>query len=193
MMRIKRVRHKNLTCYLRFLLIIASGISIFLIHGCTVEPEITSHSSNSSISWLQQDGRFMTDDAARAQAEIPFPLRLPTFFPPDEKVSLPLIEGPIRQSAENARIEVSIKYCLQPSNGTIVIREYNKPALPPDPQDEPDYKYMEIGGKEAVKWEGKEGVVYYFNLDGIYFIIEIDNLSPENSVRIVESIISQEK
>jgi hypothetical protein len=197
MIRGKKISQNKLSQYLRFLLLITLGVNIFLIQACVSGSGSTSSTSENSIYWIQQDNRFMTNDVNRAQAEIPFPLKLPIFFPSNEKVFLVQIEGPIRQIWESDKIDVSINYSLQPSRGAILIDECNRPILPPDPKVYPEYQYMEIGGKEVVKTEGNflfgKGVIYYFNLDGIYFVVEIDNLSSEDSVQIIESMISQTK
>jgi hypothetical protein len=180
---------------LRLILLIVLGFNVIFFQGCNDKTVDTSLSLGDSIIWVEQDNLFITNDVPRAQAEIPFPLRLPTFFPSDKNVSLPQIQGPLAQKRKGAEIDVSIKYALQPGWGGILIREYNHPRLPPDPEDQPEYKYIEIKGKEVVttkgNFSGGEGLVYYFNIDGIYFVVTIDNLPPEDTVRIVESIITQ--
>jgi hypothetical protein len=187
------------TC-LKLILIIILGFTTLLVQACVTKPVNTKFidprtTLANPIIWLEQDDFFTTNDAARAQAEIPFSLRLPTFFPSGENVSLPQIIGPLAQKSTSDKIDVKIQYFLRPSKGAIQIEEYNHPILPPGPKDIPDYKLMEIEGKEVVTTEGNffggEGLVYYFNINGIYFVVIIENLASEDKISIVKSIINQ--
>lgn len=189
----RRIFKNNSFWYVSIPLLLALMFNVLLIQSCGGEPETSPVTSTDTPIWMVQDSRFITNDVNRAQAEIPFPLRLPTIFPSTEEVTLPEIQGPIRNSSANNDIIVSVKYFLSPSKGAILIDEHNKPIVPEDPNINPKYKSVEIGGKEVIETEGEfgfgKGVIYYFNLNEIYYRVEIDNLSPENSVKIVESII----
>jgi len=169
-------------------------VSGFGLLSCGTNYGSISPDPTPTLTWMQQDSYFTTNDTVKAQAEIPFPLRLPTYFPPDQKVTLPHIQGTVDQTLQDD-IYVSIKYLLTPSRGAIQIEERNRPIIPGDPETDPRYEYTQIGGKELIKTEGNfamgKGVIYYFSLDGIYFRIEIDNLASEETVKIIESIIVQ--
>lgn len=98
---------------------------------------------------------------------------------------------------ESDEIHVFIKYRLLPSKGYLLIEERNKPLVPAGPIAKPEYEYVQIEGKEVIKTEGDfglgRGVKYSFNLNEIYFIVEIDGIASTDAVKIVESIIVQGK
>ena len=125
--------------FFRLLLLMAFCFSIFLYQGCNTKTGIdngstanTSPSATESPYWIEVQGRFYTNDITRAQAEIPIPILLPTYNPKHEYASLPMIDGPLRISSDDA-IEINIKYCLYLGNDITVhifITERNRPILP---------------------------------------------------------------
>jgi hypothetical protein len=174
----------------------------FLYYGCCPETGVDNTppaTENGSLYWMEVQGRFATNDLARAQAEIPFNIVLPTYIPDNrEDAPLPHIEGPFRISIDDNEAEVIIRYLLYLGNdvhGHIFITERNSVIVPPDPELNPGYEYLEMRGKRLVKMEGNfalgPGTIFYFNHDNIYFKIEVYNFSTEEAMKIVESLIQQ--
>ena len=148
---------------------------------------------------MEGQGQFCTNDLARAQAEIPFTILLPTYIPDERQDALlPQIEGPLRTSDDDNEVEVIVRYAVYLDSditGHIFIRERNSTLLPPDPELNPDYEYLDIRGKRLVKTEGNfplgSGIIFYFSHDNIYFVVETYNLSAEEALKVVESMIDQ--
>lgn len=178
----------------------------FLYHGCCAEtgvdntsPSTPPPAANGSIYWMEAQGRFCTNDLARAQAEIPFTILLPTYIPDKrEDAPLPQIEGPLRISSSDNEIEVIIRYLVYLGSdipGHVFITERNSPISLGDPELDPELELIEICGKQVVKTEGNfalgPGVWFSFNLDNIYFVVEVYNLPTEEAVKVVESLIEQ--
>ena len=79
--------------------------------------------------------------------------------------------------------------------GIITIFESNYPLLLGDPELNPENEYVEIGEKRLVKTEGNyslgPGVVFSFEQDSIYFLVELFNFPYDEAVKVVESMIRQ--
>ena len=164
---------------------------LVIFSGCSVQSE--------PLFWEEAYGQFYTNDLDRAQAEIPFTILLPTCIPGEQQDSLlPQIEGTLHTDDNEDEVEVIVRYVVYLSGditGHVFVTERNSPFLPPDPEFNPDYEYLEIGGKNLVRTEGNfplgPGIIYYFSHDPIYFFVETYNIPAEEAMKIVESMIEQ--
>ena len=187
-------------------LVLITLLVLFICCGCYTQTDSnnTSHSipsstANESLYWIEVQERFYTNDLARAQAAIPFPIVLPVYVPDHrEHATLPLINGPIPALSNGNNIDVYISYNLylgSDTTGMIMIEERNKPIIPEDPKLNPDYEYIEIIDKVLIKTEGNfapgPGSIFYFSHNNIYFVVEVYNLTTEEAAKVVESMIKQ--
>lgn len=166
--------------------------------GCAPKSDSTTTNSTETLLWYETGSRFDTNDVSRAQEEIPFKIVLPTYLPDDQEntnTHLPQITGTLKEYQSDNKTEIEIFYMIYLTNdirGIVRINEANFPIIPGDPNVDPRYSNIEIGGKLIVKTEGDfaegPGVVFFFNQDGVYFVVGVYNFSYEESVRIIESI-----
>ncbi len=151
-----------------------------------------SNATSKSLSWIEHDGLFETKDLERAQAEIPFNILLPDYIPyKGNQAPLPSIRGPLKESQSSGEIIVDVLYLLDPNqenSGIIKITEQDRPMEPANPEN-----VIEIKGKSVVEWEGNfslgPGFFFFFEDNGIYFIVELYYISHDESIKIVESMI----
>jgi low affinity Fe/Cu permease len=163
---------------LKFILSIILIVPIVLLQGCN-------------------PGEFYTHDLVKAQAKIPFRIIVPTYFPGNVKgISLPSIQGIINK--ENNNIEVNIRYVLYLNSeapSDIIIIESNHPFDLGDPKLDPQLVSTEILGRQVVKEEFNHPLgpssAFSFNSDNIYFVVLLANLSTDEAMKIVESMIEQ--
>lgn len=190
------------------ILLILLCFVILLHHGCRAEtgsdntsPSTPSSAANESIYWTEQEGRFYTNDLARAQAEIPFPIVLPTYIPDKRQDTPPPgIDGPLRTGRDDNEIVVHIKYGFylgQELLGYIMITESNYPYSLGDPEINLELERIEIEGMFVVKtkdsWSPGFDAYYSFDSNNISYIVETHNLPNEESGKIVESMLNQIK
>ena len=172
---------------------IASMVLIGVILLLT--PLLASTACNRDTYWIESQGRFFTDDLARAQAKIPFTILLPTYFPDNTDHVPPMIDGPL--DSNDNRIEVNIKYLLYLSDGIscpVIISESNYPSSLGDPELNPDLELIEIDGKQVIKTKDNfspedEGAYFSFKIEDIYIVVETRYLPVEEAKKIVESMI----
>ena len=151
-----------------------------------------------SLYWIEVQGRFSTNDLAKAQAEIPFNIVLPTYIPDERKdFLLPHIEGPLYVSS-NDNIEIIIRYPLYLGNDIpshVFITERNSHISLGDPEVNPQLELIEIDGKSVTKtrddWGSGYGAYFSFSSNNIYFIVETLNLPTEEAMKVVKSLIQQ--
>jgi hypothetical protein len=160
------------------------------------QPELPSPQDD-ALPWAEAYGQFYTRDVARAQAEIPFRIVLPSYVPerPGE-ARPPNLDGPLRDYQFDGRVELRIFYSVELGNeepGLIYIVETNYVRVPGDPRLNPDLKEGQIRGKQVIWTEGDfglgPGVKYYFSQDNVYFSVGIYNFPREEAFKIVESMI----
>ena len=140
--------------------------------------------------------RFYTNDLARAQDRVSFPIVLPGYIPDKAKrISLPWIEGPLIAESDN-ETEVIVRYVIQLSDvasSEIFITESNYEQSLADPELNPYVAVTEIGGKQVLKTEFDHllGPAIYlsFSSDNIFFVVELYNFPTDEATKIVESII----
>ena len=175
-------------------------VMLLLLCAC-----LLSCNSGEELLWTtDQYGRFITQDLARAQEEIPFPIVVPSYLP-DNLGKYPLITGPLKGQWKEDELEVDVVYQAVGliSDGLIEINEYNHSVTLGDPALNPGYVYSEIAGTEVVETEhtrsmlGDEGVIHIsgwifgWNKDDVYFVVQINGYDRDTTVKIVESMIEQ--
>ena len=212
---------------IKLILLILLGITIFSCHGCHTETtkdtipnrEVRDTAliagwftiPNDVVYWLETEDlfdpndpdkvvedRFYTNDLARAQDRVPFPIVLPGYIPDKAKrISGPCIEGPLIAESDN-ETEIIVRYDVYLGDkawSEIFITESNTPYTLGDPELNPDVKVIEIGGKKVLKTEFDHplGPAIYlsFNLENIYFVVELYNFPADEAMKIVESIITE--
>jgi hypothetical protein len=148
--------------------------------------------------WQESGGFFITIDAERAQKEIPFTLVLPTYIPPDKRniIPPPNIKGLLPQFRENNEVNITILYSIKyqdDSYRVIIIDEYNYPLIFPDPEDDPELEYINIAGIHVIQDKNQKPIHFYFNGNGIYFVVESNDMPYEDAFRMVDSMIKQLK
>ncbi len=166
------------------------GVIILGEAGCAKTPP-------EPLPWEEDHGRFYTLDLARAQEEIPFPIVLPDYVPDRRKdAPPPTITGPLRGYQYDDKVKIRVMYGVDLGGkvfGMIEISESDYPILPPDPDLNPGYETVDIRGKRVLKREGDWApgtkVVFYFNHEGIYYIVDVYDFPAEEAVKIVESMI----
>jgi hypothetical protein len=139
--------------------------------------------------------RFYTNDLARAQNRVPFPIVLPTYIPyKAERIAGPSIEGPLISESDN-RTDIIVRYdvYLGEAWSQIFITEANYDYSLGDPELNPQLDLVDIGGKQVVTEEGGHPLgpakYFSFNSDNIYFVVESYNLPADEATKVVESII----
>ena len=159
-------------------------------------PPLQNHSTpNVSLDWNELQGKFITKNLDRAQSVIPFTIILPTYLPEELTEELPDIKGPLLDYRKSNEIEVHIYYLFPVDTGLpgIIIEERNHHLALADSE----IVQIEINGTEVYKTTGDfvlgPGVWFNFNYNNIYYLVEIYNLTYEESVKIVESMINQLK
>ena len=177
---------------------------IVLVCGCNSETDRNDSASsvsstNETLLWVENEGRFVTLDLARAQQEIPFAILLPKYLPSDSQKKIPDIEGPLKQYQED-KVEIKIMFSLYPTrgmSGIIVIYESNSPASLADPELNPELETVDIKDITVIKtrddWSPDKDAYYSFEYAGIYYVMEMHGLSTGESKKIVESILAQLK
>ncbi len=191
-----------------FLAIIAA---IFL-YGCHYSKNTINISDNNNSSlpadwknapWIEIDNRFDTSVLSRAQEQIPFPIILPNYHPENGQViSLPYIEGPLKQFQEENHVEIIIRFSIilsSTSSVGIMISESNYASSLGEPELNPELEKIEIVGMPVIKtrddWSISD-VYYSFDSRNTYYNLEAHFLPNKESVKItvfkiVESMIIQ--
>ena len=197
MRKISKVFLILLTCYI---VIMGNACSPnnggYIDIGSPSPPDIVDESF-----WCEIDGRFYTYNLSRAQEKVPFTIIVPSYLTGEvSSISLPFIDGPLSESNGDSEININISYHLSLGNdkyGYIFIEENNYPLIPENPEVNPDYEYIEILDKKLVKTDGDlvfgPGTIYYLNLNNqeIYWFIEAHNISPDESFKVVKSMVEQ--
>lgn len=167
------------------LLVLLGAITLFSNNGC--------HDSPFGVT----GDLFFTFDQERAQEEIPFPIVMPGYIAKDKFgfIPKPLISGPLKKYQTEDRIELRISYqVFDTGSMTIpyVIYEYNYPVSPPSTENITDLTYIDIGGVSVAKDATQvQPISYYFNQNGIYYVVESHDLVFEEAYKLIESIINQ--
>jgi hypothetical protein len=177
------------------ILLVLFSVATLPYAGCSNQTSPTQE----PLYWHEDHGSFYTNDLAKAQEEVPFPIVLPRYIPHEPKDAAPrVIMGPLSESRPDDRVEIKISYSVDLGTevlGIITIFESNYPVLPGDPELNPQNEYVEIGGKKLVKTEGNfslgPGVVFFFEQDSIYYVVELYNFTYSEAVKVIESIIQQ--
>lgn len=176
----------------RRLIILSIVISIAIAFASCVSK--TSPNSTKTLPWEVTGERFDTLDLARAQAETPFPIILPDYVPDVRNdPPPPQITGLLKTYQETGEVEIEVFYLVDLGNeakGVIQIWEHNYPVTAGDPKLNPELEPIEIKGKTVIT-EGDfgSGFRFYYSSEGIYFIVEVDNISAEESMKVIESMI----
>ena len=158
-------------------------ILLCLIMGCTPKT-----------FWVEKDGWFYTNDLARAQDKVPFTIILPSYIPGTEKGQpAQLIEGPLVQSDNTAEVTIGYEiHVYGPAPSDIRVTETSWQSWHPERQGLRT-SLIDIDDKQVTKTEIDQpsglATLFGFNLNDIYFFVEIHNLSPDEAMKIVESII----
>jgi len=139
--------------------------------------------------------RFYTNNLARAQDRVPFPIVLPGYFPDKAKrIVGPCIEGPLIAGSDN-ETEVIVRYDVYLSEAwsQIFIKETDRQYWHPETQPYLHTSLVEIGGKQVSKTEVDHplgpGTLWGFSSDSTYFFVELYNFPADEAMKIVESII----
>jgi hypothetical protein len=160
-----------------------------------------SSTAPSSLPWRETGLRFDTTDLSRAQKEIPFPIRLPTYVPNNDRSPerLPQITGTLKVYQQNSRAEVEVFYLVSlgsSATGVIRVQERNYPIVPPDPKTDPRYQYVEIAGRTAVSIVGDfsegHGTKLYFEEGSLYFELGVYGFSQEEATTVAASLFDQD-
>jgi hypothetical protein len=149
-----------------------------------------------TILWVEYMNHFYTNDIDRAQQHIPFTLLLPGYIPTKEhNQPIPAIEGTLNTSP-NIKPEVMIKYGAWPA-GYISIKESTYPNVLEYPESNESYEQIEIDGKHTVIIKEKTSPLnncsFSFKGGDIYFIVDILNVSHEEALKVVDSMLQQIK
>lgn len=159
--------------------------------GCS---QTQSNNSAKLLPWIEYNGAFMTTNFTRAQDEIPFRIILPTYIAEDyQEIPLPGIKGPLKRFQKKGEVEIEIDYIITYSSdnyGFVTITESERAIIPGNSENA-----TEINGKRVVLWSGNyslgPGYFFFFEGSDIYFIVETNRISYEESIKIVESMIKQ--
>lgn len=171
-------------------IIARTALSIFLIFltiSCTT-------GTSEDIFWIEKDGQFYTNDLARAQEKVPFPIILPSYVPGTGKGKpAQLIEGPLVQSDNTAEVTIGYEvHVNSPAPSDIRVTETSWQSWHPERQGLRT-SLINIGDKQVTKTEIDQpsgtATLFGFNSNDVYFFVEIYNLSPDEAMKIVESII----
>jgi len=153
--------------------------------------------------WEENENRFNTNDLARAQKEIPFPIIIPTYLPKNNpKKVFPDIEGPLSRFQDENNIEIIIRYGLDIGNylpGAVMIYESNCESYhgfsTGDTEYDPDLEQIEIERILVVKTKDNFSAgfdaYYSYNSEDIYYNVETHGIPNEESNKIVESMVKQ--
>ena len=169
--------------------------SLFIILSIGIISSGCSNRTHSStLPWVEGNGYFYTRDLIKAQAEIPFDIVLPT-YPEKMGTIYPEIQGPLKENQDNGKVEIEINYIIalnKEKKGIIWITEYNYVVLPPTPETNPSLEYIEIDGLNVIRSiDTSRPIRYYFNQNGIYFIVRFLQYDPheKEAIKIIESMI----
>ena len=185
-------------------------ISLLLMLLCLVLPGCTSELSDTrqsegtnkdnqttNNSYLIKDskGHFHTNDVNLAQREIPFTIVVPSYIPEcfgnDYFYE---ITGPYINEFENTT-DVKIRYAKDDYD--IYISEISR-RITMMPNEELEPIYYDISGTRVLRQITQFitgtgnifGLGYYWNPDGLTFEVETFNISEEEGLKIVESMIN---
>lgn len=184
-------------------LLILSCLLIMLCNGCNGNGKLEDGiidtydhaTSNESLYWNEFQGTFLTKNLARAQAEIPFTIILPTYLPKELEDVFPDIKGPLLEYREGDEIEVHIYYLSYPITELpgIIIEERNHHL----DLAGSELEHIKINGIQVFMETGDfvlgPGIWFNFSFNNIYYLVEIYNLTYEESIKVVESMINQLK
>jgi len=159
-------------------------------------------SAKTALYWRPNpDGTFHTNDVKRLQQKISFKIIVPTFFPEGLNSGLLSIYGPaIVKAGDNSKgIELDISYGKADKNSKYIgITEDNlDEAMNPNPDLEP--KYIDISGVYIIRQKPRYsndfgvGVWFDWNLNGTNFGVKLYNISEDDGIKIVESMVKQIK
>lgn len=168
--------HRLIKLGLLFLIIMIALIS------CTPKPY-----------WVEHDGMFYTCDISRAQEEIPFTIIFPSYLPHfEEGMSLERIEGTLKEYQSEGRAEIMMIYSTRRVDEPfIVIKEYNYPVIPGNPNINPEFSINQYKAIDLVISDRNEDIYFYYNYEGIYYNIHYVYISFEEAAKVVESMLKQ--
>jgi hypothetical protein len=146
-----------------------------------------------SPQWMEGADRFFTLDIKRAQEEIPFTILFPSYLPNIQgDMRLVGIEGILKEYQNEGRALIIMVYSAVHNASIIEISEFNYPVTSVNPDINPGLEKVNMQNKEVIRDIGNDGSVYfYFNHDGIYYIIHFEYIPFEETEKVVESMLKQ--
>jgi hypothetical protein len=179
-------------------------IAVIFLDGCHYSKSTINIGNNNTSSlptnwkntpWIEIDNRFDTSDLARAQEQIPFPIILPNYHSDSkQKISLPYIEGPLKQFQEDNNVEIIIRFGIisTPNVAVMISESNNNTSSLGEPELDPELEKIEIEGMSVLKtrdnWSMSD-VYYSFNSKNIYYNLEAHFIPNEECREIVQSIV----
>jgi hypothetical protein len=155
-------------------------------------------SENKTVYIKDPNGYFHTNNIQRAQKEIPFTIITPTYLPDIFGSNYPYqIDGPVKADKYH-EVEVTISYVKD--NITIYITEYNITRIM-SPTKELNPVYLDIAGTRVLRQMAQqmsstnitEGLIFDWIQNRLTFSVETYSISENESLKVVESMISQIK
>ena len=152
--------------------------------------------------FVDHRGVFHTYNIEKAQAQIPFRIILPTYFPPDLSTD-PLFEGLMEETQPEASVGIRVKY-REVVGGSYLIRinESNWTATIL-PSSESTSRYLDIQDTEVLVnetdgamtedgWESHPALSFWWKKNGVLFHVTIGKYTEDEAIKIIKSMIDQE-
>jgi hypothetical protein len=160
-----------------FFIIIASSLS------CTT----------ASTYWTEYKGMFYTTDIARAQEEMPFTIIVPDYMPEMQgEVKLPIITGTLKKSSGGGTAEIELLFYLTYADKSLIkLIECNYVYTSGDPELNPELEVVNMKGKRVIRAIRNEHSTFYFNENGIYYILNCQYVPVAEAVKVLESMLKQ--
>jgi len=166
--------------------------------GCGINQTVNNNDSNNNLVWwIDPNGDFHTNDLHRAQGQIPFIIIIPSYLPANFSYDNMRILGPYESEiVEDIEIEITFKR----DDDRVYIREHNH-LIFMKPNNELDPIYHDIAGVIVLRQIAQivdssgitEGLVFDWNQNNVAFSVELFNVSEDEGIKIVESMITQMK
>ena len=162
-------------------------------------------SQGEELPWfVEEDGRFVTTDVARAEKEVPFSIVLPGYLPSNLSED-PWLVGYLTEARPDNRATVEADYYAEGGveNGLMWVHQSNYQRLVPDPAATPRLVEVGVAGVEIVEWREElgwlasrgpintPGFVFMWSDNGVYFEVAIYGQDHSEALKVVESMIQR--
>jgi hypothetical protein len=136
---------------------------------------------------------YTTRDINQAQDKVPFTIIAPDYIPEMQgEMTPPSITMTLNKKSNSGKAKIELLYPLPYSNMSYIqLIECNYVYTSGDPELNPELEIVNIQGKQVVRYIRNEYSTFYFNENGIYYILDCHDVPVEEAEKVLESMLKQ--